>query len=239
MNSKTLLVTGAAGDFGRDLVPLLARTHDVRATDVLAVAPPCEFVQADLLDQKTLPSLVADREAVIHLAAKLPPKRPSTRECFDVNATASGMLMEAAAAAGVSHFIYASTIWATGHGVEEGFLDLKRNADGIEHAGDDLCILLCGVRTTAVAGSGGTHQAGIVRHHAYHARLAGQARFDPRRWHSRRDGNDELARLYAGCDLVQHLRDDGWLDGQYDQISTPDYLGIVGGDGGIESPCQT
>jgi len=114
-----LLVTGAAGDFGRDLVPLLARDHEVRATDVVATSPPCEFVQADLLDAEALPVLVEGRDAVVHLAAKLPPRQPTTRECFDVNATASALVMEAAAAAGVRRLVYVSTVWATGHGPEE------------------------------------------------------------------------------------------------------------------------
>jgi nucleoside-diphosphate-sugar epimerase len=123
-----LLVTGCAGDFGRDLVPLLSASHEVRATDLIWASPPCEFVQADLLDEQALPRLVEDREAVIHLAAKLPPVRPTTRECLDVNTTATALLMEAAARAQVWHFVYVSTIWATGHGLEEEMRPIDETA---------------------------------------------------------------------------------------------------------------
>lgn len=114
-----LLVTGAAGEFGRDLVPLLAKDHDVRATDVVAASPPCEFVQADLLDAEALGGLVEGRDAVVHLAAKLPTRQWTTRDYLEVNATASALLMEAAAGAGVRRVVYVSTVWATGHGPEE------------------------------------------------------------------------------------------------------------------------
>lgn len=112
-----LLVTGAAGDFGQDLVPLLAEQHEVTATDLRPVAVPCEFVQADLLEAAA--DLVCGIEAVVHLAARLPTHPWTTREYWDANAVPSAVLMEAAAAAGVDLFIYTSTVWVTGHGAEE------------------------------------------------------------------------------------------------------------------------
>ncbi len=113
-----ILVTGAAGDFGRDLVPLLAKDHQVRATDVRPVTVPCEFAQADLLDDAARRELVDGVDAIIHLAAHLPTADWTLREYLEVNAAATALLMKDAAAAGVDHFIYASTIWATGHGGE-------------------------------------------------------------------------------------------------------------------------
>ena len=113
-----ILVTGTAGDFGRDLVPLLAEQHQVRATDVRQATVPCEFVQADLLDDAARREMIDGVEAVVHLAAHLPTADWSLREYLDVNATATALLMKDAAVAGVEHFIYVSTIWATGHGGE-------------------------------------------------------------------------------------------------------------------------
>ncbi len=123
-----LLVTGAAGDFGRDLVPLLAQSHEVRATDLVEGTPPCEFLQADLQDEEALEELVTGRDGVIHLAALLPTREPRTREWFDVNTTATALLMGAAASAGVGRFIYVSTVWATGHGSEESVRPIDEDA---------------------------------------------------------------------------------------------------------------
>jgi nucleoside-diphosphate-sugar epimerase len=114
-----ILVTGAGGECGRDLVPLLAAVAQVRASDKIGVQVPCEFVQADLLDEEAGAALVEGCQAVIHLAALLPTANWSTSQYYDVNTKATALLMQAAAAAGVEHFIYASTIWATGHGLEE------------------------------------------------------------------------------------------------------------------------
>jgi nucleoside-diphosphate-sugar epimerase len=114
-----VLVTGAAGEIGRAVVPLLAEQHDVRATDIVEAAPPCEFVRADLLAEGAAAELVQGVEAVLHLAALLV-RDYTMRQYMDVNATATALLMSAAAAAGVNNFVYASTVWVTGHGPEEG-----------------------------------------------------------------------------------------------------------------------
>ncbi len=114
-----ILVSGAAGDFGRDLVPLLAEQHEVRATDLQKIDCPCEFVQADLRDPRACAELVEGMEAVIHLAALLPTGEWSVDEYCQVNSTATALLMDAAAKAGVQVFVYTSTVWVTGHGAEE------------------------------------------------------------------------------------------------------------------------
>jgi len=113
-----LLITGAAGEIGRDVTPLLAARFDVRATDLSLSSPPCEFIQADLLDSEALPAIARGVDAVLHLAALLP--RDYTASQFSqVNAAVTTALMAAAAQAGVQHFVYASTVWVTGHGHQE------------------------------------------------------------------------------------------------------------------------
>jgi len=132
-----VLITGAAGEFGRDLVPWLAKSHDVRATDIAptetpcefvqATETPCEFVQADLRDPEQVKPLVEGIDAIVHLAVLLPFDY-ATADFVDVNTKASTLLCEAAAAAGVSRMVYISTVWATGHGTEEGYLPVDEEA---------------------------------------------------------------------------------------------------------------
>lgn len=122
-----ILVTGAAGEFGRDLVPWLAKRHEVRATDIVEAEFPCEFVQADLRDPDQARGLVEGMEAVIHLAVLLPGDH-ATGDFVDVNAKATTLLCEAAAAAGVGRFVYVSTVWVTGHGTQEGYLPVDEEA---------------------------------------------------------------------------------------------------------------
>ena len=122
-----ILITGAAGEFGRDLTPWLAQRFDVRATDLVPAHYPCEFVQADLREPEQVRGLVEGIDAVIHLAVLLP-KAFATGDFVDVNVKASTLLWEAAANAGVSRMVYISTVWATGHGQEEGYLPVDENA---------------------------------------------------------------------------------------------------------------
>jgi len=122
-----LLVTGAAGEFGRDLVPWLAQRYEVRATDIVDTQAPCEFVRADLRDPDQVKGLVEGIDAVIHLAVLLPFEYPTT-DFVDVNVKASTLLCEAAVGARVSRMVYVSTVWATGHGTQEGYLPVDENA---------------------------------------------------------------------------------------------------------------
>ena len=115
----TILVTGAAGELGRDAGPWLARQRDVRLTDLQPMETSLEFVQGDLCDPAFAKRVVAGVDAVVHLAVLLPCDRP-WGAFVDANVKAPAVLLEAAAEAGVRRFVYASTVWTTGHGPEEG-----------------------------------------------------------------------------------------------------------------------
>lgn len=114
-----ILVTGAAGDFGRDLVPWLAQRHDVRATDLRPATPPCEFVPADLSAPEQVSGLCEGMDAVIHLAALLPTAQHTTMTYLNGNTRAVHLLAEEALRAQVKRFVFISTVWVAGHG-EEG-----------------------------------------------------------------------------------------------------------------------
>ncbi|HUS81065.1 MAG TPA: NAD(P)-dependent oxidoreductase [Armatimonadota bacterium] len=116
-----VLVTGALGELGSDLCPQLARGLQVRRTDLRAarLVGADDYVRADLTRPDQLPALVEGMDAVVHFAALLPHDY-TTEEFMDSNAKATTLLAEAAADAGVKRFVYASTIWATGHGQQEG-----------------------------------------------------------------------------------------------------------------------
>lgn len=115
-----VLITGAAGDFGRDLAPWLARRHEVVGSDVRPLRSPFAFRQADLSDPASVAGLCEGIEAVIHLAALLPKGAFAIPAYLAANTLAPSLLAEEAIRAGVKRFIYVSTVWATGHGPEEG-----------------------------------------------------------------------------------------------------------------------
>lgn len=115
-----ILLTGAAGDFGRDLAPWLARNHEVVCTDLRPCDTSYEFHVADLCDPAAVSGLCDGCDAVIHLAALLPKSDYGTPAYMDANVKAVALLAEEAIRAGVKRFLYISTVWATGHGTEEG-----------------------------------------------------------------------------------------------------------------------
>jgi len=114
-----VLVTGAAGRVARDLLPQLARRCDVRATDIQPVPTQPDFIRADLAEPAQLPGLMRGVDAVLHLGALLSAEH-TMADHVDVNVKGTCNLLECAAKAGVRRFVYVGTVWATGHGREEG-----------------------------------------------------------------------------------------------------------------------
>jgi len=124
-----VLVTGALGELGRDLCPLLAQDFEVVRTDLRAepLVEGDDYLRADLTRPEQLPRLLEGVEAVVHLAALLP-HGYTAAEFMDANAKATTVLAEAAAQAGVRRFVYASTIWTTGRGAIEGYVPIDEQA---------------------------------------------------------------------------------------------------------------
>lgn len=119
-----VLITGAAGDFGRDLAPWLARNHEVVTTDLRSCDTPYEFHVADLCDVDAVKGLCEACDAVIHLAALLPKSDYGTPAYMRANVEAVAVLAEEAIRAQVKRFLFISTVWATGHGTEEGVFEI-------------------------------------------------------------------------------------------------------------------
>ncbi len=124
-----VLITGALGELGADLCPQLAREFELRRTDLRAemLVEGDDYLRADLTRPEQLPRLLEGVEAVVHLAALLP-HGYTPAEFMDANAKATTLLAAASAEAGVRRFVYASTIWATGRGQQEGYLPVDEKA---------------------------------------------------------------------------------------------------------------
>ncbi len=112
-----ILVTGGAGFVGQHVCSLLSRRgQDVMAVDRAFPAPaPCPTLTGDLRDDSFLSGLCQDRrvDAVIHLASLLnSASRQDPQEALRVNVGVSLKLIDLAVRAGVSRFVFGSSISA-------------------------------------------------------------------------------------------------------------------------------
>jgi UDP-glucose 4-epimerase len=116
------LVTGGAGFIGSHVVDqLISAGHEARILD-LVVSPwhdPGEVptVVGDLTDEAAVAEAVSGCQAIFHLAAMADVNEvvtdPARTDRVNVHGTFT--LLEAARAAGVERFLYASTIWVYGN----------------------------------------------------------------------------------------------------------------------------
>ena len=117
-----ILLTGGAGYIGSTLTPfLLAAGHQVRVLDYLVYGgqsllgvwahPGFEFIRGDIRDREILRTAVADRDAVVHLAAIVGDPACSREPDLarSTNLDASLALIAESQSAGVERFIFAST----------------------------------------------------------------------------------------------------------------------------------
>ncbi|HEY8523357.1 MAG TPA: NAD(P)-dependent oxidoreductase [Acidimicrobiales bacterium] len=120
--ARTVVVTGAAGWLGRNLVRTLAQSQErdrvrclVASPDeapVLGVvSPKIETVVGDVRDPATVDRLfegVGGAATVFHAAAVIHPRR-ATRELFDVNVGGTQMVIDRARRAGAGRFVHVSS----------------------------------------------------------------------------------------------------------------------------------
>ncbi|GAB3425520.1 NAD-dependent epimerase/dehydratase family protein [Flindersiella endophytica] len=110
-----VLITGAAGGVAGLLLPGLREHHDVRETDLRGPHA------GDLTDPAFAASVVEGMDAVVHLAASANPEA-TWDELYEPNVIAAATVLEAAADAGVSKVVLASSGHAMGQYVRPGAL---------------------------------------------------------------------------------------------------------------------
>lgn len=115
-----VLVTGSAGQLGREIVRQLAGMHETVGLDV--VAGPGTDIVGSVADRELVRSLVNEVDAVISTASLHAPHVPTrTRQEFiETNVVGTLNLLEAAAAKGLRRFVYTSTTSIYGHALVPG-----------------------------------------------------------------------------------------------------------------------
>lgn len=118
MKSRAILVTGAAGFVGRHLCQeLAAKEIPYIGVDNQAADAPGGHLPIDIRDRDAVGDLFRSHEVevVIHLAAILPTAaRKNPKLATEVNILGSCNLLEAAAQAGVSRFVFGSSMGVYG-----------------------------------------------------------------------------------------------------------------------------
>jgi UDP-glucose 4-epimerase len=113
-----MLVTGGAGYIGSHLVGALRQSgHAVRVLDLRmpsgehSADPGCDFIQGSVADRPLVAQVVQDVQAVYHLAWRFyHESQPEEERCeIQENISSTLNLLEAALAAGVSHFLFVSS----------------------------------------------------------------------------------------------------------------------------------
>jgi nucleoside-diphosphate-sugar epimerase len=117
--AATVVVTGASGWLGQNLVRALAGRERIRclvpsddqASPLALIAPAIEVVVGDVRDPATTDRLfegVGAEAAVFHAAAVIHPTR-STREFFDVNVGGTQNVLDRARRSGAGRFVHVSS----------------------------------------------------------------------------------------------------------------------------------
>jgi nucleoside-diphosphate-sugar epimerase len=123
-----IFLTGASGNIGSSVLEaLVARGHRVRALALPAEAarmarrhrgrPPVELLVGDVRDPAAMRRAVAGQDAVVHLAAVIPPlseERPALARAVNLDGTRH-LLDACAAQPRPPHFLFASTFDLFGH----------------------------------------------------------------------------------------------------------------------------
>src|SRR3954451_17749056 len=117
----TVAVTGPTGTFGFGLMPLLQADERIKRIVGIARRPfdpdeqgwtKMEYHQGDVRDQDALRQAFGDVDVVVHLAFLIVGGKRETTRAINVEGTLN--VFRAAAAAGASRFVYASSVAAYG-----------------------------------------------------------------------------------------------------------------------------
>ena len=120
-----ILLTGGAGDLGRDLAPLLAKYHDVRVLDIKKPDNDLEFVRCDIRKAEDVEQATKGVDVIAHLAALI--TADTSTQFIDVNAKGTCNILEAALKNGVKKVVYASSVWAASRGLSVPYLPIDEN----------------------------------------------------------------------------------------------------------------
>jgi nucleoside-diphosphate-sugar epimerase len=106
-----ILITGAAGRVGREVIPFLREHFSLRLLDVKRIrrVGDDEIVRADVRDAGALHHACRDITAIVHLAAVNDDERDFTGRMMPVNIDGTYQVFEAARSTGVTRVVVAST----------------------------------------------------------------------------------------------------------------------------------
>ncbi len=114
MSEKRILITGAAGYVGSQLMSLLARDFPVIGVDIRPGSNTALRLM-DVRDPRLAAVLRAERIShVVHLASVLSPSADRARD-YDIDVNGTRNVLQACVAAGVRHFCYTSSGAAYGY----------------------------------------------------------------------------------------------------------------------------
>ena len=120
-----ILLTGGAGDLGKDLGPLLAKYHDVKVLDIKKPDNDLKFVCCDISKARDVERAIKGVDVIAHLAALI--STETSTQFIDVNAKGTCNILEAALKNGVKKVVYASSVWAASRGLSVPYLPIDEN----------------------------------------------------------------------------------------------------------------
>jgi uronate dehydrogenase len=116
-----VLVTGAAGEVGRGVIPFLEKDFDLRLFDLHPPPSDSRWIRGDVLDRGTLAAAMDGVDAILHLAVAAGHsgtfEDDPFNDCrFDVNVKGTYHVFEAAQRMKVRRVVHVSSVMATwGH----------------------------------------------------------------------------------------------------------------------------